>query len=168
MLSVFLRPDAVQPAAPNPHYRVVHFDVRGVDLTNSTLVKAEFRIFRAPNPQARASEQRVEIYQVNSSTSPVHQQPNKLNFLSIIMSLKSLQAPFVPLIINEADPGVSYSLVSPLWKIPFKKKMCVWICPFMVLASGQHNYYDTKSSPIKLYLYFGLRGDILHLLTEKC
>lgn len=54
----------VQPAAPNPHYRVVHFDVSGVDLTNSTLVKAEFRIFRAPNPQARASEQRVEIYQV--------------------------------------------------------------------------------------------------------
>lgn len=59
-------PDVVQPAAPSPHYRVVHFDVRGVDLTNSTLVKAEFRIFRAPNPQARASEQRVEIYQVNN------------------------------------------------------------------------------------------------------
>lgn len=59
--------DAVQPAAPNPHYRVVHFDVSGVDLTNSTLVKAEFRIFRAPNPQARASEQRVEIYQVDDS-----------------------------------------------------------------------------------------------------
>lgn len=61
----FPRPDAVQPSAPDPHYRVVHFDVSGVDLTNSTMVKAEFRIFRAPNPQARASEQRVEIYQVN-------------------------------------------------------------------------------------------------------
>ncbi|KAK2849008.1 hypothetical protein Q5P01_008842 [Channa striata] len=56
--------NAVQPAAPSPHYRVVHFDVRGVDLTNNTLVKAEFRIFRAPNPQARASEQRVEICQL--------------------------------------------------------------------------------------------------------
>ncbi|XP_026186146.1 transforming growth factor beta-2 proprotein isoform X1 [Mastacembelus armatus] len=56
--------NAVQPVAPDPHYRVVHFDVSGVDLTNSTLVKAEFRIFRAPNPQARASEQRVEIYQL--------------------------------------------------------------------------------------------------------
>ncbi|XP_030251277.1 transforming growth factor beta-2 proprotein isoform X1 [Sparus aurata] len=56
--------DAVQPAAPDPHYRVVHFDVSGVDLTNSTLVKAEVRIFRAPNPLARASEQRVEIYQL--------------------------------------------------------------------------------------------------------
>ncbi|KAI3351664.1 hypothetical protein L3Q82_020498 [Scortum barcoo] len=55
--------NVVQPATPNPHYRMVHFDVSGVDLTNSTLVKAEFRIFRAPNPQARASEQRVEIYQ---------------------------------------------------------------------------------------------------------
>uniref|UniRef100_A0AAX7TXZ9 Transforming growth factor beta n=1 Tax=Astatotilapia calliptera TaxID=8154 RepID=A0AAX7TXZ9_ASTCA len=56
--------NAVQPTAPSPHYRVVHFDVSGVDLTNSTLVKAEFRIFRAPNPQARASEQRVELYQL--------------------------------------------------------------------------------------------------------
>ncbi|CAG09770.1 unnamed protein product, partial [Tetraodon nigroviridis] len=56
--------NAVQSAAPSPHYRMVHFDVSGVDLTNSTLVKAEFRIFRAPNPQARASEQRVEVYQV--------------------------------------------------------------------------------------------------------
>lgn len=56
--------NVVQPVAPNPHYRVVHFDVSGVDLTNSTLVKAEFRIFRAPNPQARASEQRVELYQL--------------------------------------------------------------------------------------------------------
>lgn len=58
----------VQSAAPNPHYRMVHFDVSGVDLTNSTLVKAEFRIFRAPNPQAQASEQRVEIYQVTQVT----------------------------------------------------------------------------------------------------
>lgn len=59
--------DVVQSASPNPHYRMVHFDVSGVDLTNSTLVKAEFRIFRAPNPQARASEQRVEIYQVTQT-----------------------------------------------------------------------------------------------------
>lgn len=58
--------DVVQSATPSPHYRMVHFDVSGVDLTNSTLVKAEFRIFRAPNPQARASEQRVEIYQVTN------------------------------------------------------------------------------------------------------
>ncbi|XP_068614454.1 transforming growth factor beta-2 proprotein-like [Brachionichthys hirsutus] len=56
--------NAVQPPAPNRHYRVVRFDVSGVDLTNGTLVKAEFRIFRAPNPQARASEQRVEVYQL--------------------------------------------------------------------------------------------------------
>ncbi|XP_060935641.1 transforming growth factor beta-2 proprotein [Limanda limanda] len=56
--------NALQPDAPNPHHRVVHFDVSGVDLTNSTLFMAEFRIFRAPNPQARASEQRVEIYQL--------------------------------------------------------------------------------------------------------
>ncbi|XP_068439403.1 transforming growth factor beta-2 proprotein [Clinocottus analis] len=56
--------NAVLPVTPDPHYRVVHFDVSSVDLTNSSLVKAEFRIFRAPNPQARASEQRVEVYQL--------------------------------------------------------------------------------------------------------
>lgn len=64
-----LPPDAVQPAAPSPHYRMVYFDVSSVDLTNSTLVKAEFRIFRAPNPLARASEQRVEIYQVHTQAA---------------------------------------------------------------------------------------------------
>lgn len=68
---MLLPSDAVQPVAPNPHYRVVLFDVSGVDLTNSTLVKAEFRIFRAPNPQARASEQRVEIHQVKDGLSPM-------------------------------------------------------------------------------------------------
>ena len=57
-------PDAVNPESPSPHYRTVHFDVSGVELANSTLVKAEFRIFRAPNPQASAAEQRVEVYQV--------------------------------------------------------------------------------------------------------
>ena len=57
-------PDAVNPESPSPHYRTIHFDVSGVELANSTLVKAEFRIFRAPNPQARAAEQRVEVYQV--------------------------------------------------------------------------------------------------------
>lgn len=67
LLNSFLcpHPDVVQPVTPNPYHRVVHFDVSSVDLTNSTLVKAEFRIFRAPNPESRALEQRVELYQVN-------------------------------------------------------------------------------------------------------
>lgn len=69
LLNSFLcpHPDVVQPATPNPYHRVVHFDVSSVDLTNSTLVKAEFRIFRAPNPESGALEQRVELYQVNHS-----------------------------------------------------------------------------------------------------
>ncbi|XP_077434334.1 transforming growth factor beta-2 proprotein [Vanacampus margaritifer] len=64
MLPQRTQTNAVQPLPLDPHYRSVLFDVSSVDLTNSTLVKAEFRIFRAPNPQARASEQRVEIYQL--------------------------------------------------------------------------------------------------------
>uniref|UniRef100_A0A4W5NHS4 Transforming growth factor beta n=1 Tax=Hucho hucho TaxID=62062 RepID=A0A4W5NHS4_9TELE len=50
--------------------KVVGFDVSGVDRNSSTLVKAEFRIYRAPNPQARTSEQRVEIYQVMKPEEP--------------------------------------------------------------------------------------------------
>uniref|UniRef100_A0A674CKN9 Transforming growth factor beta n=1 Tax=Salmo trutta TaxID=8032 RepID=A0A674CKN9_SALTR len=56
--------NAVNPPVPSPYYRVVGFDVSGVGRNSSTLVKAEFRIYRTPNPQARTSEQRVEIYQV--------------------------------------------------------------------------------------------------------
>lgn len=56
--------NAVNPVPPSPYFRTVQFDVSAVELANSTLVKAEFRIFRAPNPQARAAEQRVEVYQL--------------------------------------------------------------------------------------------------------
>lgn len=78
----------VQSAAPSPHYRMVHFDVSGVDLTNSTLVKAEFRIFRAPNPQARATEQRVEIYQVTQSGN--HEKLSQLCFISFTLHFISV------------------------------------------------------------------------------
>ncbi|XP_062332929.1 transforming growth factor beta-2 proprotein [Osmerus eperlanus] len=56
--------NVVGPVASSPYYRVVEFDVSGVDINSSTLVKAEFRIYKAPNPQARTTEQRVEIYQL--------------------------------------------------------------------------------------------------------
>ncbi|XP_042182248.1 transforming growth factor beta-2 proprotein-like [Oncorhynchus tshawytscha] len=56
--------NAVNPPVPSPYYRLVGFDVSVVDRNSSTLVKAEFRIYRTPNPQTRTSEQRVEIYQV--------------------------------------------------------------------------------------------------------
>ncbi|KAL0973886.1 hypothetical protein UPYG_G00212420 [Umbra pygmaea] len=66
------RPDtnAVIPVPPSPYYRMVRFDVSGVDINSSTLVKAEFRIYRASNPQARTLEQRVEIYQVMKPEEP--------------------------------------------------------------------------------------------------
>ncbi|KAM6923570.1 transforming growth factor beta-2 proprotein [Xenentodon cancila] len=64
MMSPRARSNTVQPGLPNRFYRVIYFDVSGVDLTNSTLVKAEFRIFRVPNPQAKVSVQRVELYQL--------------------------------------------------------------------------------------------------------
>ncbi|XP_041930586.1 transforming growth factor beta-2 proprotein [Alosa sapidissima] len=54
----------INPTPPSLFYRVVGFDVTNVERNSSTLVKAEFRIYRIPNPQARATEQRVEVYQL--------------------------------------------------------------------------------------------------------
>ncbi|XP_030622060.1 transforming growth factor beta-2 proprotein [Chanos chanos] len=56
--------NVINPIPPSPYYRVVRFDVSNVDKNSSTLFKAEFRIFRVPNPQARTTEQRIEIYQI--------------------------------------------------------------------------------------------------------
>uniref|UniRef100_A0A673MJK1 Transforming growth factor beta n=1 Tax=Sinocyclocheilus rhinocerous TaxID=307959 RepID=A0A673MJK1_9TELE len=59
--------DSINPVPQSPYFRIVGFDVTNVERNSSTLVKAEFRIFRAPNPQARTTEQRVEIYQILKS-----------------------------------------------------------------------------------------------------
>ncbi|KAI4893709.1 hypothetical protein NFI96_012164 [Prochilodus magdalenae] len=55
--------NAISPQPLSPYFRVVRFDVTNVERNSSTLVKAEFRIFRVQNARARATEQRVEIYQ---------------------------------------------------------------------------------------------------------
>ncbi|KAL4623001.1 transforming growth factor beta-2-like [Arapaima gigas] len=62
--------NVISSGPPSPYFRVVTFDVSWVKTNSSTLVKAEFRIFRVPNPQARAVEQRVEIYQLLKSRDP--------------------------------------------------------------------------------------------------
>uniref|UniRef100_A0A672MX28 Transforming growth factor beta-2 proprotein n=1 Tax=Sinocyclocheilus grahami TaxID=75366 RepID=A0A672MX28_SINGR len=65
--SCFCFTDSINPVPQSPYFRIVGFDVTNVERNSSTLVKAEFRIFRAPNPQARTTEQRVEIYQILKS-----------------------------------------------------------------------------------------------------
>lgn len=62
----FISTDVINTVPQSPYFRVVKFDVTNVDRNASTLVKAEFRIYRVQNTHARATEQRVEIYQVNS------------------------------------------------------------------------------------------------------
>ncbi|XP_028822701.1 transforming growth factor beta-2 proprotein isoform X2 [Denticeps clupeoides] len=62
--------NAVAGPAQSPYYRVLAFDVSGVDTNSSALVKAEFRIYRVPNPQARSAEQRVEVYQADDEAAP--------------------------------------------------------------------------------------------------
>ncbi|KAL7885736.1 hypothetical protein AOLI_G00060310 [Acnodon oligacanthus] len=59
--------NAINPQPLSQYFRVVRFDVTNVERNSSTLVKAEFRIFRVQNARARATEQRVEIYQILKS-----------------------------------------------------------------------------------------------------
>ncbi|KAG9272555.1 transforming growth factor beta-2-like [Astyanax mexicanus] len=56
--------NAIGPQAHSPYFRVVRFDITNVDRNSSTLMKAEFRIFRVQNTHARATEQRVEVNQI--------------------------------------------------------------------------------------------------------
>ncbi|XP_060783917.1 transforming growth factor beta-2 proprotein [Neoarius graeffei] len=59
--------NTINTVPQSPYFRVVKFDVTNVDRNSSTLVKAEFRIYRLQNTHARATEQRVEIYQILKS-----------------------------------------------------------------------------------------------------
>ncbi|XP_076877889.1 transforming growth factor beta-2 proprotein [Brachyhypopomus gauderio] len=59
--------NAINTVPQSPYFRVARFDVTGVERNSSTLVKAEFRIYRVQNTRARATEQRVEIYQILKS-----------------------------------------------------------------------------------------------------
>ncbi|XP_026872795.2 transforming growth factor beta-2 proprotein [Electrophorus electricus] len=59
--------NAINTVPQNPYFRVVRFDLTNVERNSSTLVKAEFRIFRVQNARARVTEQRVEIYQILKS-----------------------------------------------------------------------------------------------------
>ncbi|XP_078516636.1 transforming growth factor beta-2 proprotein-like isoform X2 [Lissotriton helveticus] len=53
------------PTSPvSPFFRIIRFDVSALEKNASNLVKAELRLFRVPNPKSRASEQRVELYQI--------------------------------------------------------------------------------------------------------
>ncbi|XP_062856470.1 transforming growth factor beta-2 proprotein [Trichomycterus rosablanca] len=67
--------NTINTVPQSPYFKVVRFDISNLDRNASALVKAEFRIYRVQNTQARASEQRVEIYQVlksNDVTSSSH------------------------------------------------------------------------------------------------
>ncbi|XP_005998998.1 transforming growth factor beta-2 proprotein isoform X1 [Latimeria chalumnae] len=48
----------------SPYFRVVKFDVSSMEKNKSNLVKAEFRVFRVQNSNARVPEQRIELYQI--------------------------------------------------------------------------------------------------------
>lgn len=58
--------DVISPTHFNPYFRRLMFDVSSMEKNASNLVKAELRIFRLQNPGARVSEQRIELYQVQT------------------------------------------------------------------------------------------------------
>uniref|UniRef100_A0A8D2LL60 Transforming growth factor beta n=1 Tax=Varanus komodoensis TaxID=61221 RepID=A0A8D2LL60_VARKO len=49
----------------SPFFRLLRFDVSGAEANLSSLIQAELRVYRVPNPRARASEQRIELYQAS-------------------------------------------------------------------------------------------------------
>ncbi|XP_041094021.1 transforming growth factor beta-2 proprotein [Polyodon spathula] len=62
--------NAISTGLASPYFRVVNFAMSGMDRNSSTLVKAEFRVFRVPHPKARVAEQRVELYQILKARDP--------------------------------------------------------------------------------------------------
>uniref|UniRef100_A0A4W3GUF0 Transforming growth factor beta n=1 Tax=Callorhinchus milii TaxID=7868 RepID=A0A4W3GUF0_CALMI len=54
----------------NPYFRLLHFDVSGLERNFSSLFRAQFRVFRLQHQKARVSEQRIELYQVLKGRDP--------------------------------------------------------------------------------------------------
>nr|XP_020449888.1 transforming growth factor beta-2-like isoform X2 [Monopterus albus] len=152
------RPDTntLQPAAPDPHYRVIHFDVSGVDLTNSTLVKAEFRIFRAPNPQAQASEQRVEIYQL---LKPDEESASTQRYIDSRTVQPKAKGAWVSVDVTEtvkdwvSDPENNLGL-----------KLGVH-CPCCTFVPSTNNIVANKSEELEA-LFAGVDNELLHQIRK--
>ncbi|XP_063173281.1 transforming growth factor beta-2 proprotein-like [Candoia aspera] len=53
-----------------PFVRFLHFDVSAAQPNLSSLIQAELRIYKVPNPGAQATEQRVELYQMRQAREP--------------------------------------------------------------------------------------------------
>ncbi|KAL8184230.1 UNVERIFIED_CONTAM: hypothetical protein K2H54_010340 [Gekko kuhli] len=58
--------NTIASTQPSPFFRLLRFDVSGAEPNLSSLIQAELRVYRVPNPRARATEQRVELYQVRA------------------------------------------------------------------------------------------------------
>ena len=45
--------------------KIFRFNVSSGEKNETNLFRAEFRVFRMPNPASKRSEQRIELFQVN-------------------------------------------------------------------------------------------------------
>lgn len=70
--SLFCLADVISQTYYNPYFRRLRFDVSSMEKNASNLVKAELRIFRLQNANARVSEQRIELYQVSHTHNTGH------------------------------------------------------------------------------------------------
>uniref|UniRef100_A0A670JW68 TGF-beta propeptide domain-containing protein n=1 Tax=Podarcis muralis TaxID=64176 RepID=A0A670JW68_PODMU len=62
--------NSIASTQASPFFRLLRFDVSGAERNLSSLVQAELRIYRVPNPRASVVEQRVELYQVIRAREP--------------------------------------------------------------------------------------------------
>lgn len=53
---------------PKGSSKIFRFNVAAMERNSTNLFRAEFRALRVPNPSAKRSEQRIELYQVRKGT----------------------------------------------------------------------------------------------------
>ncbi|GCC48741.1 hypothetical protein chiPu_0032591, partial [Chiloscyllium punctatum] len=58
-----LSSDTISSSFYNPYFRLIHFDASNLEKNVSSLVKAEFRLYRIRYQKSRVAEQRIELYQ---------------------------------------------------------------------------------------------------------
>ncbi|XP_060679552.1 transforming growth factor beta-2 proprotein-like, partial [Hemiscyllium ocellatum] len=64
------RENTISSSFYNPYFRLIHFDASNLEKNVSSLVKAEFRLYRIRYQKSRVAEQRIELYQVLKARDP--------------------------------------------------------------------------------------------------
>ncbi|XP_048475589.1 transforming growth factor beta-2 proprotein [Rhincodon typus] len=70
MVPASYRENTISTSFYNPYFRLIHFDASSLEKNVSSLVKAEFRLYRIRYQKSQVAEQRIELYQVLKARDP--------------------------------------------------------------------------------------------------